>query len=157
MQRKEPGWLMFVPVSAQYSLLNTSLRGEAPALVGLASSWIAPLAIVLVPMVLMLPAILLYVGSRARAYKEAQANVSVLLFVVSLIPVVQLFMQRREPGWLMFVPVSAQYSLLNTSLRGEAPSLAQLALSWLAPAALIAIALIAVTRRLSRESILSGK
>jgi sodium transport system permease protein len=114
-------------------------------------------AIVLVPMVLMLPAILLYVGSRARAYKEAQANVSVLLFVVSLIPMVQLFMQRREPGWLMFVPVSAQYSLLNTSLRGEAPSWAQLALSWLAPAALIAIALIAVTRRLSRESILSGK
>jgi hypothetical protein len=34
---------------------------------------------------------------------------------------------------------------------------AQLALSWLAPAALIAIALAAVTRRLSRESILSGK
>jgi len=114
-------------------------------------------AIVLVPMILMLPAVLLYVGSRARAYKEAQANVSVLLFVVSLIPMAQLFMQRREPGWLMFVPVSAQYSLLNTSLRGEAPALAQLALSWLAPAALIAIALIAVTRRLSRESILSGK
>jgi sodium transport system permease protein len=114
-------------------------------------------AIVLVPMILMLPAILLYVGSRARAYKEAQANVSVLLFIVSLIPMVQLFMQRREPGWLMFVPVSAQYSLLNTSLRGEAPAVAQLALSWLAPAALIAIALVAVTRRLSRESILSGK
>jgi sodium transport system permease protein len=113
--------------------------------------------LVLVPMVLMLPAILLYVGSRARAYKEAQANVSVLLFVVSLIPLVQLFMQRKEPGWLMLVPVSAQYSLLNTSLRGEAPALAQLALSWLAPAALIIIALVAVARRLSRESILSGK
>jgi sodium transport system permease protein len=113
--------------------------------------------LVLVPMMLMLPAILLYVGSRARAYKEAQANVSVLLFVVSLIPLVQLFMQRKEPGWLMLVPVSAQYSLLNTSLRGEAPALAQLALSWLAPAALIVIALVAVARRLSRESILSGK
>ena len=113
--------------------------------------------LVLAPMMLMLPAILLYVGSRARAYKEAQANVSVLLFVVSLIPLVQLFMQRKEPGWLMFVPVSAQYSLLNTSLRGEAPALAQLALSWLAPAALIVIALVAVARRLSRESILSGK
>jgi sodium transport system permease protein len=113
--------------------------------------------LVLVPMMLMLPAILLYVGSRARAYKEAQANVSVLLFVVSLIPLVQLFMQRKEPAWLMLVPVSAQYSLLNTSLRGEAPALAQLALSWLAPAALIVIALVAVARRLSRESILSGK
>jgi sodium transport system permease protein len=113
--------------------------------------------LVLVPMILMLPAILLYVGSRARAYKEAQANVSVLLFVVSLIPLVQLFMQRKEPAWLMFVPVSAQYSLLNTSLRGEPLVLAQLALSWLAPLALIVIALVAVARRLSRESILSGK
>jgi sodium transport system permease protein len=113
--------------------------------------------LVLVPMILLLPAILLYVGSRARAYKEAQANVSVLLFVVSLIPLVQLFMQRKEPAWLMFVPVSAQYSLLNTSLRGEPLVLAQLALSWLAPLALIAIALVAVARRLSRESILSGK
>jgi len=114
-------------------------------------------ALVLVPMILMLPAILLYVGSRARAYKEAQANVSVLLFIVSLIPMIQLFTQRREPGWLMFVPVSAQYSLLNTSLRGEAPALSQLALSWLAPTALIVLALVGVARRLSRESILSGK
>jgi len=112
--------------------------------------------IVLVPMILMLPAILLYVGSRARAYREAQANVSVLLFVVSLIPLVQLFMQRKEPPWLMFVPVSAQYSLLNTSLRGEAPALAQLALSWLAPLLLILVALAAFARRLSRESILSS-
>jgi len=113
--------------------------------------------LVLVPMILMLPAILLYVGSRARAYKEAQANVSVLLFVVSLIPLVQLFMQRKEPSWIMLVPVSAQYSLLNTSLRGEAPALAQLALSWIAPLALVVIALVAVARRLSREAILSGK
>ncbi|HEY3554183.1 MAG TPA: ABC transporter permease [Casimicrobiaceae bacterium] len=113
-------------------------------------------AVVLVPMILILPAILLYVGSRARAYREAQANVSVLLFVVSLIPLVQLFMQRKEPPWLMFVPVSAQYSLLNTSLRGEAPALAQLALSWLAPLLLIVLALAAFARRLSRESILSS-
>ena len=114
-------------------------------------------ALVLVPMVLMLPAILLYVGSRARAYKEAQANVSVLLFVVSLIPLVQLFMQRREPGWLMLVPVSAQYSLLNTSLRGESIAIAQLALSAAVPAVIIIVALMAVSRRLARESILSGR
>ena len=113
--------------------------------------------LVLLPMMVMLPAILLYVGSRARTYKEAQANVSVLLFVVSLIPLVQLFMQRKEPGWIMLVPVSAQYSLLNTSLRGETPPLDALATAWLAPAALVAIALVAVARRLGRESILIGK
>lgn len=112
--------------------------------------------VVLVPMILMLPAILLYVGSRAKAYREAQANVSVLLFVVSLIPLVQLFMQRKEPSWLMLVPVSAQYSLLNTSLRGEALAAGQLALSWLAPLVLIVVALGAFARRLSRESILGN-
>jgi len=113
--------------------------------------------LVLLPLILLLPAILLYVGSRARAYKEAQANVSVLLFVVSLIPVVQLFLQRREPDWLMFVPVSAQYSLLNTALRGEALALSQWLLSWITPALLAVIALVAVARRLGRESILSGR
>ena len=113
--------------------------------------------LVLLPLMLLLPAILLYVGSRARAYKEAQANVSVLLFVVSLIPVVQVFLQRREPDWLMFVPVSAQYSLLNTALRGEAPALSHWLLSWITPVLLVAIALVAVARRLGRESILSGR
>jgi hypothetical protein len=113
--------------------------------------------LVLLPLILLLPAILLYVGSRARAYKEAQANVSVLLFVVSMIPVVQLFLQRREPDWLMFLPVSAQYSLLNTALRGEAPALSQWLLSWITPALLVLIALVAVARRLGRESMLSGR
>ena len=113
--------------------------------------------IVLVPMIVLMPAILLYVGSRARAYKEAQTNVSVLLFIVSLLPVVQLFLQRKEPSWIALVPVSAQYSLLNFALRGEALPAAQLALSYAVPLALAAIALIAVARLLSRESILAGK
>jgi sodium transport system permease protein len=113
--------------------------------------------IVLVPMIVLMPAILLYVGSRARAYKEAQTNVSVLLFIVSLLPVVQLFLQRKEPSWIALVPVSAQYSLLNFALRGEALPAAQLALSYAVPLALAAIALTAVARLLSRESILAGK
>ena len=113
--------------------------------------------VVLLPMILLLPAVLLYVGSRARAFREAQANVSVLLFVVSLLPVVQLFMQRKEPEWIALVPVSGQYSLLNTALRGEALPWAQLAMSYAVPLALAAFFLFAVARLLSRESILSGK
>lgn len=113
--------------------------------------------IVLVPMILLIPAILLFVGSRARTFKEAQANVSVLLFVVSLIPVVQLFLQRKEPEWLLLVPVSGQYSLLNLALRGEAIGLAQLAMSYVVPLVLVVVALTAVSRLLSRESLLAGK
>jgi len=113
--------------------------------------------IVLMPMIVMLPAILLFVGSRARAFREAQANVSVLLFVVSLLPVVQLFLQRKEPDWIALIPVSGQYHLLNIALRGEALPIAQLAMAYLTPLALTALALALVARLLSRESILAGK
>jgi sodium transport system permease protein len=113
--------------------------------------------IVLLPMIVLLPAVLLYIGSRARAYKEAQANVSVLLFIVSMLPVVQLFLQRKEPAWITLVPVSGQYSLLNVALRGEALPFGQLAQSYVVPLLLTFVALAAVARLLSRESILAGK
>jgi sodium transport system permease protein len=112
---------------------------------------------ILLPMILMLPAILLWVGTRGRTYKEAQANVSVLFFVVALIPAIQLFLQRREPDWIVLAPVSGQYALLNRALRGEGIPLAELALSWVIPVAIIALALLAVARLWSREAILAGR
>lgn len=112
---------------------------------------------VLLPMIMMLPAVLLWVGTRGRTYKEAQANVSVLMFVAALIPTIQLFMQRREPDWIVLVPVSGQYSLLNRALRGESIPLADFLLSWLVPLAVIGLALAAVARLWSRESMLAGK
>jgi len=47
-----------------------------------------------VPIALM-PANLLHAGSRARSLKEAQSNLSVPLFVVSRIPIVQMFLQKK--------------------------------------------------------------
>ena len=113
--------------------------------------------LVLVPLILLLPAILLFIGGRGRTFKEAQSNVSVLLFAVSMIPVVQMFLQKKEPDWLTWVPVSAQYALLSKALRGEAlPALATLQ-SFVVPAILTALFLLLVARLFSRESILAGK
>jgi len=117
----------------------------------------ARFVIILLPMILLLPAIMLLMGSRGRTFKEAQANVSVLLFIVALVPAVQLFLQRKEPDWIAIIPVSGQYTLLNLALRGEAVPSAQLALSYVVPAALIVIALIVVARLFARETILAGK
>ena len=113
--------------------------------------------VVLLPVIALVPAILLWVGTRGRTYKEAQANVSVLMLVVGIIPFFQLFLQRREPDWIALVPISGQYSLLNRALRGEAVPTHDLALSWIVPLALIGLALYAVARLWSRESILAGK
>lgn len=112
---------------------------------------------VLVPVVLLMPAVLLYVGNRGRTFKEAQANVSVLMFIASLVPAVQIFLQQREPAWLVAVPVAGQYSLLRQVLRGEAVAPAELALSYAVPAAIIVLALLGMARLLSRESVLAGK
>jgi len=107
--------------------------------------------VVLLPVVAMLPAILLWVGARGRSYKEAQANVSALLFVVALLPAIQMFLQRREPDWIVLVPVSGQYALLNRALRGEGMPASELALSWIVPVLIIALALAAVARIWTRE------
>jgi ABC-type Na+ efflux pump permease subunit len=99
----------------------------------------------------------LYVGARGRTLKEAQSNVSVLLFVVSILPLLQLFMQQKEPAWLPLVPVSGHFALLSKALRGEALPVADLALAWAAPIVLTTLVLLLVARLLSRESVLAGK
>jgi len=113
--------------------------------------------VVLLPLVAMLPAVMLFMGARSRTFKEAQASVSLVIFLVSIIPVVQLVQQKKDPDWLVWIPVSGQFSLLGKVLRGEGVPLAQLAASYAVPLALTAGVLLLVTRLLSRESILAGK
>jgi sodium transport system permease protein len=112
---------------------------------------------VLLPLIAMLPAVMLFMGARSRTFKEAQASVSLVIFLVSIIPVVQLVQQKKDPDWLVWIPVSGQFSLLGQVLRGEGVPLAQLAASYAVPLALAAGVLLLVTRLLSRESILAGK
>jgi len=113
--------------------------------------------VVLLPLILLVPAILVYVGCRSRTFKEAQSTVSLLLFAISIVPIVQMFLQRKEPAWVAWVPVSSQYALLTRALRGEALPALELAQSYAAPALLVIGALLLVARLLSRESVLAGK
>lgn len=113
--------------------------------------------VVLLPPVLMFAALLLWLAARGRTVKEAQANVSLLMFVVGIVPVAMLFLQWREPAWVTAIPVVGQFSLMRTALRGEALPALQLALSYAAPLVLTVLALAAATRLLARESILGGR
>jgi sodium transport system permease protein len=113
--------------------------------------------VVLLPLIALVGAALLYVGARGRTQKEAQANVSLILTVVAVVPLLPMFLQRKDPAWLALVPVSGQYSLLSQALRGEALPIADLAMSWGMCLALAAVALLLFARLLSRESVLAGK
>jgi len=113
--------------------------------------------VVLVPVIALLPAVMLFMGARGRTFKEAQSSVSLVIFVVSIIPVVQLVQQKKDPDWIAWVPISGQFSLMGQVLRGETIPILQLATSFAVPAALTVGILLLVTRMLSRESILAGK
>jgi sodium transport system permease protein len=112
---------------------------------------------ILIPLALLLPAVLLYVGLRGRTLKEAQSNVSALVFVVSMVPVLQLFLQKREPAWLLWVPVSGQYTLLTRALRGDAIATVDWLQSAAAPLLLTSLALLAASRLLRREEVFAGR
>jgi sodium transport system permease protein len=125
-----------------------------PFLFGVAE--LARFVLVLFPLGLLAPAALIYVGGRGRTHKEAQSNVSVLLFAVSLLPFIQLALQQKDPWWLLLVPVSGQYALLNRALRGDALPAADLAVAGGVALALALLALWLAARRLSRESMLAA-
>jgi len=159
-------WLAVVTVNATAVLLTLSgfyltLRFAPlpavgiPFLFGLTE--LRRFVIALVPLIALMPAVLLYVGARGRSFKEAQSTVSVLLFVVSVIPIAQMFLQRKEPAWLMWVPISGQYALLSRALRGEALPPLELVQSYAVPGLLTLAALVAVARLFSRESVLAGR
>ena len=126
-----------------------------PFLFGLAE--LSRMLVVLLPLVLLFPAVLLYLAARGRTVKEAQANVSVIMFVVGFLPAAGLFLQWREPDWIAAVPVVGQFSLMRIALRGDALPALQVLLSYAAPLALTVLALVGVTRLLARESILTGR
>ena len=112
---------------------------------------------ILAPLIALLSALLLYVGLRGRSLKEAQANVGVLLFLFTMLPFVQLMAQKREPAWLLWAPISAQYTLLSRALRGDAIPALDWLQSALAPTLLTVLALVAVARLLGRETVLGAR
>ncbi|HEY1327466.1 MAG TPA: ABC transporter permease [Casimicrobiaceae bacterium] len=118
---------------------------------------VARFAIVLLPLVLLFPALLVYLAARGRTVKEAQANVSAIMFVVAFVPAASVFLQWREPDWIAAVPVVGQFTLMKLALRGEALPALQVVMSYIAPLVITALALAGVTRLLSRESIVSGR
>ena len=117
----------------------------------------ASFLVVLLPLILLSPAILLYVGMRGRSVKEAQANISVLLFAASVLPVLQMFTQKKEPEWLSLLPIAGQYSLLARVLRGDSLAPGALFNATTIPVLLAIIALLLTARLLSRQSVLSSR
>lgn len=76
--------------------------------------------VVLLPFAAALSALLMAVAIRCKSFKEAQANATVVVLGVSLLPLVSVFNLGGEARWHLWVPALGQNVLMNRVLKGEA-------------------------------------
>ena len=109
--------------------------------------------LVLLPFSAALSALLMAVAIRCKSVKEAQANASLVVLVVSLLPLVSVFNLGGEAAWHLWVPALAQNTLMTRVLKGEHLSLAQWWVPLLVCLGLTLAALHFVTRRLRSAAV----
>ena len=142
---------MLIAVLSAFSFLPGQwlLRSEALAAmfrfgIGEALAFVA----LLLPLAGALAALLMAIAIRCRTFKEAQANATVVVLVVSLLPLVTVFGQEGTSPWHLWVPALAQTTLMNRVLKGEPLPAADVLLTLAVCAAVAVLAIAFVVRTL---------
>jgi sodium transport system permease protein len=107
----------------------------------------------LLPLAGALSALLMALAARCKTFKEAQASATVVVLAASLLPLVTVFNQEGEAPWHLWLPALAQTTLMGRVLKGEALPLTDLGVPVLVSAAVAALSLVYVARRL-RQAVL---
>ena len=109
-----------------------------------AAAFIALLA----PLAGALAAVLMAIAIRCKSFKEAQANTTIVLIVMSLLPLVTVFNQEGTAPWHYWVPALGQTTLMGRVLKGELLPPTDVAATVLVSVLLTAAALVYVSREL---------
>jgi sodium transport system permease protein len=104
--------------------------------------------LLLAPLAAALAAVMMAIAIRCKSFKEAQANNTVVILGVSLLPLVTLFDQGGERPWHLFVPALGQVALMNRVLKGEAVAALDVALPLAVCAAIAVLGIVFVARQL---------
>ena len=104
--------------------------------------------VVLLPFAAALSAVLMAVAIRCKTFKEAQANSTIVLLAVSLLPLINVFDLGGEAPWHLWVPALAQNTLMTRVLKGESFGVADVLIPIVVCAVLAATAIAFVARRL---------
>ena len=102
----------------------------------------------LLPLAAALSALLMAVAIRCKTFKEAQANSTVVILAVSMLPVTTLFNQEGEKPWHLWVPALAQITLMSRVLKGEPISAFEVAVPFGVAAVLATLCVFWVARTL---------
>ena len=102
----------------------------------------------LLPLAGALAALLMAIAIRCKSFKEAQANTTVVLLAVSMMPLVTVFNQEGTAPWHLWVPALAQTTLMGRVLKGEDLVWVDVATATLVCGLLTLAAIVYVTRTL---------
>ena len=134
--------LSFLP--GQWLLRSEALAAMFRFGVGEALAFMA----LLLPLAGALAALLMAIAIRCKTFKEAQANTTVVLLAVSMLPLVTVFNQEGTAPWHLWVPALAQTTLMGRVLKGEDLAGVDVATATLVCVLLTLVALAYVTRTL---------
>lgn len=104
--------------------------------------------LLLSPLAAALAALMMAIAIRCKSFKEAQANNTVVVLGVSLLPLVSVFNQSGESPWHLWVPALGQVALMNRVLKGEAVVPLDVAIPFAVCAAITAAGIVFVARQL---------
>jgi sodium transport system permease protein len=111
----------------------------------------------LLPLALLVPALQMLIALFARSFKEAQTQLSLLMFI-PMIPGMLLSFQSFEPKpWMRVVPIFGEQILMGDLLSGKTIDPATLALTVATTLALTVVCIVATARMLQHERIVLGR
>ena len=117
--------------------------------------WTEALAfmLVLIPFAAALAAVFMAVSIRCKSFKEAHASNTVVIVVLSLLPLITFLNPNGEQAWYYWIPGLAQQTVMNRVLKGEDFSTFQVLAPTVICLAITVICLVYVTRQLRQAAI----
>jgi sodium transport system permease protein len=109
--------------------------------------------LVLLPFAAASSALLMAVAIRCKSFKEAQANSTVVMLLVSMLPLVALFNQTGEEAWHLWVPALAQNTLMLRVLRGDGFSTMQMVIPLLVCVLITVVSLMFLSSRMRQAAV----
>jgi sodium transport system permease protein len=107
----------------------------------------------LAPLAAALSSVMMAIAIRSKSIKEAQASNALVIFGVSMLPLVNLFNQGGEQAWHLWVPVLAQSTLMGRVLRGEVLSAIDVLLPMAVALVLAAVCVVWIARHLTSAAV----
>jgi sodium transport system permease protein len=93
------------------------------------------------------------IAIRCKSFKEAQANNTVVVLGVSLLPMVTLFNPGGEAPWYLWTPAMGQVALMNRVLKGQALAALDMLIPLAVCTAITVLCIVYVSRQLQAAAL----